>query len=229
MNGNFVKLKSKLLPILPTAIQISVKLPVCPKLTLAEDSSQLLFYGNHAHLLQSIPFLELRELYENYLAAADVEAFLKKNGFNTTPKRFAAALPYLVLSADNICPRCHGKEFLTKAANRSALAQPGGSYVGYVCVGKYCSLNVPGRGVHTIECWCEECSPELHIKKAGEVAESYYEVAKNEIQEYLLNVIVAYVPERKAAYIRRYANGEISKKVVEERIGIANREILKVR
>ena len=79
---------------------------------------------------------------------------------------------------------------------------------------------IRGNGRHCPECRCGQCPWSVPQVREEKVKSQASRAAPNEIQEYLLEIIDAYVPEIKSRIIHQYANGKIKIEQVEDLTGI---------
>jgi hypothetical protein len=201
---------------LPTPVQIAGYLPQLPLLSLATQRDQVLFFGKYSTLLASRTFEDLQSLYKAYLEAPSVTYFLQHHKIDVTPKQFAEGLPYIVIRCDSICPKCAGRDYIARCANRSAFTYPDGFYVDYACINPKCGFMVRGNDPHFTT---RNVAPRITTPPpAKPVPKS--SPKNNDVQRYLLAVIDAYVPEIKANAIHDYAKGNIGLAQVEDMTGI---------
>ncbi len=133
---------------LPTPVEVAGYLPQLPLLSLATQRDQVLFFGKYSTLLASRTFEDLQSLYKAYLEAPSVNYFLHQHRIEVTPKQFAEGLPYIVIRCDSTCPKCTGRDYIARCANRSAFTYPDGFYVDYACINPKCGFMVRGNDPH---------------------------------------------------------------------------------
>lgn len=219
MSTHLEKTILRMADVLPTSIQISGPLPQLPLLSLATQRDQVLFFGKYSTLLASRTFEDLQSLYKDYLEAPSVTYFLHQHKIQVTPKQFAEGLPYIVIRCDSTCPKCAGRDYIARSANRSAYTYPDGFYVDYACINPKCGFMVRGNDPHyTARLVAPRTTTPPPTKPVSKSAAKT--TTKNDVQRYLLAVIDAYVPESKASAIREYAKGNINLSRVEDITGI---------